>query len=74
MDAEDRVVREGSPWLDRVTRAAGVMPATGHSTTAGDAELAAWRRVVDPDGAGLFARRLEWDGLDEGATQVLSCR
>ena len=69
MDAEARVIREGRSWHDRLT---GPAPRRlDPPGTFDDAAWQTWRRVVDPDDAGLFARRLEWDGLDDDAALAL---
>ena len=73
MDEPERALEwHGRRWDERLEWA----PAAAHADereaqACGSAELAAWRAVVDPDDAGLFERRLAWDGLDEACVERL---
>lgn len=71
--ADAAVRREGSPWWLRLSQKprAGT-PARDDSRT--DADWQRWRTAVDPDDAGLFDRRLAWDGLTPGSARaILAC-
>lgn len=74
-----RIVQHGHRWPDRLLRAAEVREPAVESPTlrkstgaagptaaeeAVEADVASWREAVDPAGAGLFAKRLAWAGLD----------
>ena len=60
--AADAVRREGTPWWLRLTQEqAPTAPATPGTRT--EIDWQRWRAAVDPDDAGLFERRLAWDGL-----------
>ena len=62
----------GRRWDERLERArASVLAGQTEAAAGGSAEAAAWRAVVDPDDAGLFARRLAWDGLGEARVAPL---
>lgn len=59
---EQAILRAGVTWPDRLDAAART-----HSTVGVATPLSAWRKAVDPDGAGLFERRLAWDGISPAA-------
>lgn len=59
MISDERIVRDGTPWPQRIAAAGGTVSDTS------DRDLLAWQQAVDPDEVGLFARRLAWDGLTE---------
>lgn len=73
-----RIVAHGGQWYDRLAAAAEISSGTkepsGRPASAStleadveselDAEVTAWRAAVDPDEAGLFGKRLQWEGLD----------
>ena len=73
MSDPDRAIQcHGRRWDDRLESARAIVPAgEAEAAAGGSAEEAAWRAVVDPDEAGLFARRLAWDGLDEARVALL---
>ncbi|MEI6450630.1 MAG: type 2 lanthipeptide synthetase LanM, partial [Actinomycetes bacterium] len=73
MTDPDRAIQwHGRRWDDRLESARASVPAgEAEAAAGGSAEEAAWRTVVDPDDAGLFARRLAWDGLDETCVELL---
>ena len=65
-DPDRAILWHGRRWDDLLESARASGPAGRTEAAAGGTvEAAAWRAVVDPDDAGLFARRLEWDGIDE---------
>jgi type 2 lantibiotic biosynthesis protein LanM len=66
MRAVDRlVIREGLPWDELLGGGAAFSGSVaGRTSGAVPDVLGQWRRALDPDDAGLFRRRLAWDGLD----------
>jgi type 2 lantibiotic biosynthesis protein LanM len=66
LSVERLLQQEGLRWDERL---AGAGPRHGVTASAARVPelIGAWRDAVDPAGAGTFARRLAWDGLDEEA-------
>ncbi len=60
---DDLIARQGCPWHWRIDRGADAVSTLDPQVQ----EWNAWRHAVDPDDAGLFERRLRWDGLTEQA-------
>ncbi len=65
--ADLRLWRAGERWDERLARAAAA-PACPVADV--DGLLADWRRAVDADASGLFARRLAAGGLDERSAAI----
>lgn len=68
MADDDRIIRAGWTWPQRLQQARTDVPPDTPGT---EGDWRAWQRAVDPHGAGLFARRLSWDGLSEAAARAL---
>lgn len=57
---DEVLLSQGTSWWDRLYGARPSVAGPGDDT---DALL--WREAVDPDAAGLFERRISWDGWSE---------
>ena len=74
--SDDRVAANGALWHERLAAAAFAStvprqavrrsPPSAAAETDCEDDINSWRTAVDPDGAGLFEKRLQWGGLDPG--------